>query len=97
MKISIDEYSQGLYKSVGGLIRVFLREDVGSIEEVIFTGDFFIFPDESLGLMADSLKGIALEKERIEGILREVYIREGIDSPGTTPEDFAKAVMTAAR
>ncbi|OYT54303.1 MAG: lipoate--protein ligase [Candidatus Altiarchaeales archaeon ex4484_2] len=97
MKISIGEYRQGLYKSVGGLIRVFLRKGGGSIEDIIFTGDFFIFPEDSLDLMAQSLKDVALDKERIQDIIGEVFRREGIDSPGTTAEDFAEAIMAAAR
>ncbi len=97
MKIDIDEYKQGLYKSTGGLIRVFLREDAGCISDIIFTGDFFIFPDEALELMAKSLKGVRLDNKSIKDVVEGVFRREGVDSPGTTPADFAEAVMDAIR
>ncbi|MEA3255334.1 MAG: lipoate protein ligase C-terminal domain-containing protein [Candidatus Altiarchaeota archaeon] len=95
MKIDITRYKQGLYKSTGGLIRVFLKEGGGRINEVLFTGDFFIFPEEALDIMARSLKGVTLNREAILDNIKEVYLREDIDSPGTTPKDFMNAVMAA--
>ncbi len=95
MKIDISSYQQGLYKSTGGLIRVFLKEKDGKIDDILFTGDFFIFPEDSLNIMAQSLKNAALDKEIITGILKEAHLKENVDSPGTTPEDFAEAVMAA--
>ncbi|MFQ6056484.1 MAG: lipoate protein ligase C-terminal domain-containing protein [Methanosarcinales archaeon] len=91
------EYKQGLYKSKGGLIRVFLKEKNEKIEEVIFTGDFFIFPEDSIDIIAQSLKNIALNKEAILETLDKVYLKENIESPGTTKEDFANAIMAASR
>ncbi|CAD6492318.1 MAG: Lipoate-protein ligase A subunit 2 [Candidatus Argoarchaeum ethanivorans] len=95
MKIDISSYQQGLHKSTGGLIRVFLKERDGKIDDILFTGDFFIFPEDSLNIMAQSLKNAALNKKIIIGVLKEVYLKENIDSPGATPEDFANAVMAA--
>lgn len=95
MKIDITGYKQGLYKSTGGLIRVFLKEGDGRIDEVLFTGDFFIFPEESLDMMARSLKGVTLNRDAILNNIKEIYLREDIDSPGTTPKDFANAIMAA--
>ncbi|RZN14821.1 MAG: lipoate--protein ligase family protein [Methanosarcinales archaeon] len=95
MKIDISSYQQGLYKSAGGLIRVFLKERDGKIDDILFTGDFFIFPEDSLNIMAKSLKNVALNKKIITDTLKEVYLKENVDSPGTTPEDFTNAVMVA--
>ncbi|HDH41513.1 MAG TPA: lipoate--protein ligase family protein [Candidatus Altiarchaeales archaeon] len=93
--INISEYKQGLYKSAGGLIRVFLKEREGNIEDIIFTGDFFIFPEDSLDIMARSLKDVALNENKILDTIKKVYLKENIDSPGTTPEDFVSAIMAA--
>ena len=95
MKINIPSYQQGLYKSAGGLIRVFLKEKDGKIDDILFTGDFFIFPEDSLNIMAQSLKNAALDKRIIIDTLKEVYLKENVDSPGATIEDFANAVMAA--
>jgi len=95
MKIDISSYQQGLYKSAGGLIRVFLKEKDGKIDDILFTGDFFIFPEDSLNIMAQSLKNVALDKKIITDILNEVYLKENIDSPGATSGDFANALMAA--
>lgn len=95
MRINISEYKQGLYKSTGGLIRVFLKEKNGKIGDILLTGDFFIFPEESLDIMARSLKEVALNKDAVLDSIKETYLRENIDSPGTTPKDFADAIMAA--
>ncbi len=95
MKVDISEYKQGLYKSTGGLIRVFLKEKNGKIDDILLTGDFFIFPEESLDIMARSLKEVTLDKDAVLGSIKEIYIEENIDSPGTTPKDFANAIMAA--
>ena len=78
------------------MIRVFLKEREGNIEDIIFTGDFFIFPEDSLDIMARSLKDVALDENKILDTIKKVYLKENIDSPGTTPEDFASAIMAAA-
>jgi|SRR5659263_766394 lipoate-protein ligase A len=86
---------QGLHKSKGGLIRSFVKTEDGIIKDISISGDFFLFPEESFFKMIKELKGIPAIREDIERKIREVYIKEKIQSPGTLPADFAESIMKA--
>lgn len=85
----------GIHKSRGGLIRAEVRETGGRIEEVTLSGDFFMYPEDAVCSLEKSLRGVELSEESIRRALAEVYTAQGIQSPGTTHEDFARAIMKA--
>lgn len=85
----------GIHKSKGGLIRSFVKVKNGKIEEISISGDFFLFPEEAFFRIAEELKGISTKREEIEKRIEEIYRREKIQSPGTTPSDFAISIMKA--
>lgn len=86
---------QGIHKSKGGLIRSFVTIEKGMIKEISISGDFFLFPEEAFFKIAEELKGIKAKREDVEQKIKEIYTRENIQSPGTTPSDFAESIMKA--
>ncbi|CAG1004310.1 MAG: hypothetical protein OIN86_00205 [Candidatus Methanoperedens sp.] len=86
---------QGIHKSKGGLIRSFVTIEKGMIKEISISGDFFLFPEEAFFMIVEELKGIKAKREDVEQKIKEIYTRENIQSPGTTPSDFAESIMKA--
>jgi len=86
---------QGIHKSKGGLIRSFVTIEKGMIKEISISGDFFLFPEEAFFKIVEELKGIKAKREDVEQKIKEIYTRENIQSPGTTPFDFAESIMKA--
>ena len=86
---------QGIHKSKGGLIRSFVTTENGRIKEISISGDFFMFPEEAFFKIAEEIKGIRAKREDVEQKIEEIYRRENIQSPGTTPADFTESIMKA--
>lgn len=93
--MGLEGMRQGIHKSKGGLIRSFVRERNGRIEDITFSGDFFMFPEEAIFSIIESLKGKMLKREEIVKTIASVYRAKGVESPGTTPEDFAESILKA--
>ena len=81
---------QGIHKSKGGLIRSFVQTENGIIKEISISGDFFLFPEDAFFKMFQELKGIPARREDIERKIQEVYIKENIQSPGTSSGRFCR-------
>ena len=86
---------QGIHKSKGGLIRSFVTTENGRIKEISISGDFFLFPEESFFKIAKELKGVNANRVDVEHKIEDIYIREKIQSPGTSPADFTESIMKA--
>ena len=86
---------QGLHKSKGGLIRSFITIENGLIKDISISGDFFLFPEDAFFKIMDGLKGIPPAREKVVARIEEVYSSEKIQSPGTSPSDFAESIMKA--
>ena len=86
---------QGIHKSKGGLIRSFVTTENGRIKEINISGDFFLFPEESFFKIAEELKGVKANRVDVEHKIEDIYIREKIQSPGTSPADFTESIMKA--
>lgn len=84
---------QGIHKSKGGIIRSFVKAKNGIIEEISISGDFFMFPEEAFFEIAKGLKGTRAKREDVEKKIEEIYGKENIQSPGTSPSDFAESIM----
>ena len=91
MKIATGvEVSQRMYKAPGGLIRVIVETREGRIAEASLSGDFFFYPADKLEALEAALAGV--EPNEAEPTIAEFYRREGIESPGVTPSDFARVL-----
>lgn len=87
--------SESAYKAPGGLIRVTMIIEENRIKEIMFSGDFWIYPQDKLAELEKSLTGASTNREEIARIIRSFYEKEGIETPGVTPEDFATVISQA--
>ncbi len=91
----LEDFLKGIHKSKGGVIRSFLKVDGGTITDITFSGDFFMFPEDAIDSIEEGLKGTAANNEAVLSAVEQVYGSKQIQSPGTTPEDFTISIMQA--
>jgi len=61
----------------------------GRLADVHISGDFFIYPRSALSKLEQALEGAPMEAEVLTEVVREFYFREGVETPGITPEVLA--------
>ncbi|MDF1557099.1 MAG: lipoate protein ligase C-terminal domain-containing protein [ANME-2 cluster archaeon] len=93
----LEDYRKGIHKSKGGVIRSFVKVDDGTITDITFSGDFFLFPEDAIDSIEEGLKGTDANNDAVLLAVELVYESEHIQSPGTTPEDFTISIMQAVR
>jgi lipoate-protein ligase A len=81
---------QNMIKTPGGLIRVTAINEEGNLRDVHISGDFFIYPAESLPELEQFLYGVEAKPEAITRAVNHFYTSQLIESPGLQPEDFGK-------
>lgn len=86
---------RGIHKSKGGLIRCSVVVENGIIKDIAFSGDFFLFPEDAIFKIMEQLKGKPAMRQEIQRNIEEVYHKEDIQSPGTSPYDFTESIMKA--
>jgi lipoate-protein ligase A len=90
------EILYGLYKARGGLIRTAEEiENKKKIRDIVVSGDFNLFPKDSLAEIEKSLKNKDFSREIIEKVIEKTYGRKRIQAPGVEPEDIAKTITEA--
>jgi len=95
VKISEDvSVVESSHKSPGGLIRTTIEVKDNQIEDILISGDFFIYPD-ILPELEDALKGASLDKEILSEKIKKFYAENDIQSPGVVPENFIEAIIQA--
>jgi hypothetical protein len=82
-----------VHKAPGGLIRGISEIKDDRIVSTSISGDFFFYPAEKLAVLEEALAGTKLDE--VESAIVGFYQAEGIESPGVTPADFARAVAGA--
>jgi lipoate-protein ligase A len=87
---------QGVYKSTGGLIRVTGEFLDGKINDVLISGDFTFLPSRKIADLEKTLVDVVLEEQTLTSAIEDFYEINEIESPGTTSNDFARAILTAA-
>ncbi len=93
--------SEGLYVSqtvyrAGKTLRVILVSDGNVISEIQILGDFFMIPHDAVELLERHLAGMPLNEGELQRRIEEFYREHGVESPGLTPMDIAKAIVAAA-
>jgi len=86
----------GLYKANGGLIRT--AEEVENkkiLKDIVVSGDFNLFPKNSLQEVENVLKNKEFDRNTIQKVIEEAYEKNKIESPGVEPEDIAKTIIEA--
>lgn len=84
--------SGAIYKAKGGVIRVAL-EAGEVIKKIKITGDFFIFPEDSIERLEEVLIGTSTDEAELLRVIKDFY--ENIDSYGIEPKDLVKAIKRA--
>ncbi len=83
---------EAVYKAKGGIIRVSLEAgDV--IKKIKITGDFFMFPEDSVASLEEALVGTAPKEDELLKVVKDFY--ENVESYGIDPEDMVKAIKRA--
>ena len=86
---------EGTYKAAKGLIRVKIETNLGKIRNIQIAGDFFMYPEDALWDLEQTLVGVKTSREEILTEMKAFYKRTGVITPGVIPEDFAEAVVRA--
>ncbi|MHA1125664.1 MAG: lipoate protein ligase C-terminal domain-containing protein [Candidatus Heimdallarchaeota archaeon] len=83
------------FKAEKGLIEIELTHTKETITELKITGDFFIYPEEKIELIEDTLRNSPIDKEIIFEKLKEVYEKEEITTPGIKLDDWVTVIFLA--
>ena len=86
---------EAAHKAPGGLIRATVVAKERTLDDLALSGDFFIFPDNSIPGLEMALTGSSLVEQEIHERSIEFWQRNKIQSPGLAPADVAKVVMQA--
>jgi hypothetical protein len=84
---------EGSFKAAKGLIKVNVHVHEKTIQSIQISGDFFLYPEDSLWELEKTLHGIKAQKEPILDTIRQFLHDKQIFSPGVTAEDFTQAIL----
>jgi lipoate-protein ligase A len=87
------EVLYGLHKARGGLIRSAEEVSENRIEDITISGDFTLYPKESLDELEGSLKKVPLEEDQIIERVETFYEKEEVESPGVESKDIAQTIL----
>ena len=89
VKIAKDSgIAQAIYKGAGGLIKIILEIENMMIKDILISGDFFIYPENSLRKIENLLKGKAFNIDILQSSIEQFYKENNIESPRIKPIDF---------
>jgi len=74
----------------GKLIKCRMRVRGSVIEEIKFSGDFFMYPEEKIEELEEILKGVEFTEEKIRGMVIPFF--DNTELIGASPEDFVTVV-----
>ena len=84
---------EGSYKAAKGLIRVRAEVRLGQLSEVQISGDFFMYPEDGLWDLEQTLVGTEVSRDKILSKIKAFYKIGNILTPGVVPEDFVEAIF----
>ena len=87
------EVLYGLHKARGGLIRSAEEVSENRIEDITISGDFTLYPKESLNGLEGALEKVPLEEDRIIERVETFYEKEEVESPGVESKDIATTIL----
>ena len=83
---------QKVVKLPGGLVRATAVCRDGLLSDVHLSGDFFIFPKETILSLETTLDGAPYDEAALERAIQDFYRKHSIESPGVTPQALASAL-----
>lgn len=87
---------EAAYKAPGGLIRATIRVRENLLDDVTLSGDFFIYPQDTIGALEQALAGSGLEQQELRERVALFWQDYHIQAPGVTPDDVARVIMLAS-
>ncbi|MHA1154485.1 MAG: lipoate protein ligase C-terminal domain-containing protein [Candidatus Heimdallarchaeota archaeon] len=78
-----------------GVIEVELIVEKNIITEIKITGDFFIYPEEAIEDIEQTIIGSSTNEKDIEASLSQLYQQKSISTPGITIDDWVKVLALA--
>ncbi len=78
-----------------GVIEVELVVEKNTIIELKITGDFFIYPEEAIEDIEQTIIGCSSNEKDIKACLTQLYKQKSISTPGITIDDWVKVLMIA--
>lgn len=95
-KTKVETYT-AIHKTDAGLIRVGVRVDEkrNRLNAVMFTGDFFIYPNRFIYDLECCLRDIRADEQKISEVVKGQWEKSKPYASGLTPEDFTRAIAKA--
>ncbi|WP_287584009.1 lipoate protein ligase C-terminal domain-containing protein [Candidatus Borrarchaeum sp.] len=83
----------------GKLLRVTVETDesMSKIVNIMFTGDFYMHPEEEIHTLENMLNGAQNDENKLREIITKFFENEMIQILGAGPEDFLDILLTALR
>jgi lipoate-protein ligase A len=77
----------------GKLLKIKLNYRDKKIKEINITGDFFVYPEESIEIIEKELVDVTLDQNEILKKIKTIKEKNMIDMIGISPEGITKAIM----
>ncbi len=74
-----------------GLKDILKEDDI--IEDILISGDFFIYPPNALSHLAETLKGTKYDKDAILNRLDEFFKENKVNIPGVSNQNILNATI----
>lgn len=82
--------SEGAFKAKK-LIRLSIEHNEGKLRKIRITGDFFLYPEESIEELEKTLRGRKLQKKELKETIREFL--DGKTSLGFDEDSLSDAIL----
>ncbi|MFX1465139.1 MAG: lipoate protein ligase C-terminal domain-containing protein [Promethearchaeota archaeon] len=81
----------------GKLLRVTVETDesMSKIVDVMFTGDFYMHPEEEIHTLENMLKGAQIDENKLREIVTNFFENETIQILGAGSDDFLDILIKA--
>jgi lipoate---protein ligase len=83
---------QRVFKAPGGLLRATVEVKDNRLAYVSLSGDFFCYPQETIGDLETALGGAPLPE--VSGVVEHFYASRAVETPGVTPADWMRVLNT---
>ncbi len=84
------------FKAPKGVVKVELELLNERISRISFSGDFFMYPEEAIEKLEESLKGVRADEKDLRAVVKKFYTSTGTKTPMLEPEHWVKAILQAA-
>jgi len=84
------------FKAPKGVIKVELELTNDAISQVSISGDFFMYPEDALERLEQTLVGVKADRESLLAAVQRFYGSTGAQTPMVEPEHWVEAILRAA-